>query len=158
MAKRLNRTLVEKARCMLITSKLDNSLCGAAVTAANYLRNLSPCAALDGKSRYKMIYNKKPKISHLRVFSYVAFTFKLYNKDDKCSSFAKKDCILIGYGEKEGIYWILDKNTNKAFRSRDVQFNEHIENSAIETEFEISRNEDQNFLKKSKMKEIYKKI
>ena len=56
------------------------------------------------------------------------------------------------------IYWILDKNTNKAFRSRDVQFNEHIENSAEETEFEISRIEDQNFLKKSKMKEIYKKI
>ena len=57
-AERLNRTLVEKARCMLITSKLDNNLWGAAVTAANYLRNLSPCAALDGKSSYEEIYNK----------------------------------------------------------------------------------------------------
>ena len=99
------------------------------------MRNLSPCAALDGKSPYEEIYNKKPKISHLRVFGCVAYPLKLKNKDDKFAYIAKKDCILIGYGEKEGIYWILDKNTNKAFRSRDVQFNEHIENSAEETEF-----------------------
>ena len=52
-AVRLNRTLVEKARCMLITSKLDNNSWGAAVTAENYLRNLSPCAALGGKSPYE---------------------------------------------------------------------------------------------------------
>ena len=54
---------------------------------------------------------------------------------------------MIGYGEKKGIYCILHKNTIKAFRSRDVQFNEHIKKSAEETEFKISRNENQNSLK-----------
>ena len=38
-AERLNRTLVEKARCMLITAGLDNSLWVAATNTANYLRN-----------------------------------------------------------------------------------------------------------------------
>jgi hypothetical protein len=31
---------------------------------------------------------------------------------------------MVGYGEKEGIYWIYDNRNHKLFRSRDVQFNE----------------------------------
>ena len=37
-------------------------------------------------------------------------------EDDKFASIAKKDCILIGYGEKEGIYWILEKILIKLFK------------------------------------------
>jgi hypothetical protein len=32
---------------------------------------------------------------------------------------------MAGYGEKEGIYWIYNKETKKMFRSRDVKFNEN---------------------------------
>jgi hypothetical protein len=28
-------------------------------------------------------------------------------------------------GEKEGIYWVLDKSNKKAFKSRDIKFNEN---------------------------------
>ncbi|CAF0879208.1 unnamed protein product [Brachionus calyciflorus] len=47
-AERLNRTLIEKARCMLIASNTSLSLCSAAVDTANYIRNRSPSAALNG--------------------------------------------------------------------------------------------------------------
>ncbi|CAF0996295.1 unnamed protein product [Brachionus calyciflorus] len=32
---------------------------------------------------------------------------------------------MIGYGESEGVYWIYDKENQKAFRSRDIKFNEN---------------------------------
>ena len=108
---------------MLITAKLDNNLWGEAVTAANYLRNSLPCAALDGKSRYEEIYNKETKISHRKVFGCVANPLKLNNKDDKFASISKKNCILIGYGEKERIYWILKIFTKKTITIKREEIN-----------------------------------
>ena len=60
-AERLNRTLLEKARCMLISAKLDYSMWTAAVNTANYLRNLSPSSCLDGKSPYEAFHKRLPK-------------------------------------------------------------------------------------------------
>ena len=37
---------------------------------------------------------------------------------------AKQNCIMIRYCDKAGIYWILEKETQKIFKSRDVRFNE----------------------------------
>ena len=54
-AERLNRTLIEKARCMLITANCHISLWGAAIQTANYLRNLSPSSALNSKSPYEAL-------------------------------------------------------------------------------------------------------
>jgi len=135
-AERLNRTLVEKARCMLITAGLNNNLWGAAIVTANYLRNLSPSAPLNNKSPYEVYYGKLPKISHLKIFGCKAYPLDLDKNKDKFAPRSKKNCILIGYGEKEGIYWILDKKTNKAFRSRDVKFDEDLDEIA---EIEISQ-------------------
>ena len=113
---RLNRALVEKAWCMLITAELDNSLGSAAVIAANYLRNISPSSVLSNKSPYEVMYGKLPKISHLRIFGCKAYPMKLNNKDDNFEAVAKRNCIMMGYGDKEGIYWILDRNSSKVFR------------------------------------------
>ena len=123
-AERLNRTLIEKARCMLIAAKLRKNLWGAAITTANYLRNISPSSNLDGKSPYEVSFNKLPKINHLRIFGCEAYPLNLKDRG-KFEAVAESNCIFIGYGEKEGIYWLLDQNKNKAFRSRDLKFNEN---------------------------------
>ena len=123
-AERLNRTLVEKARCMIISSNVDLSLWSAAIDTANYLRNRSPSSLLNGMTPYEALYNKKPKIKHLIIFGSDAYPLELTNKRDKFEPTAKSNCIMIGYGNKEGIYWIFDKINRKAFRSRDVKFNE----------------------------------
>ncbi|CAF0879189.1 unnamed protein product [Brachionus calyciflorus] len=49
---------------------------------------------------------------------------------------------MIGYGESEGIYWIYDKKNHKAFRSRDIRYNENkiLDNEGQETnELNLSR-------------------
>jgi hypothetical protein len=112
---------------MLITAHLDNNLWGAAILTANYLRNISPSSVLNNKSPYEALHKKLPSIAHLRVFGCKAYPLKVNNKGDKFDEVARNNCILIGYGDKEGIYWILDQETNKAFRSRDVKFNEIFE-------------------------------
>ena len=123
-AERFNRTLVEKSRCMLLTSEANINLWGAAINTANYLRNISPSAVLNGKSPYEVFFKKLPNLKHLKIFGCDAYPLKLNEHGDKFAATAKKNCIMIGYGDKEGIYWILDKETRKIFKSRDVRFNE----------------------------------
>ncbi|CAM8944159.1 unnamed protein product [Rhodiola kirilowii] len=53
-AERMNRTLLEKARCMLISAGLKPSMWGEAVITASYLINRSPCSALDFKTPQEM--------------------------------------------------------------------------------------------------------
>ena len=70
------------------------------------------------------MFNKLPKINHLRIFRSEAYPLDLNKKGDKFEPAAKRNYILIGYGDKEGIYWLLNKSTSKVFRSRDVKLNE----------------------------------
>ena len=45
--------------------------------AGNLLGNHSPTKALDGKTPYEAWHGRKPVVSHLCVFSYLAFTKEL---------------------------------------------------------------------------------
>ena len=81
-------------------------------------------AVLDGVTPYEKFYNTYPKLSHLKLFGCEAYPLDLGTQKCKFEARAKKNCILIGYGEKEGIYWIYDKYNKQIFKSRDVQFNE----------------------------------
>ena len=47
-AERLNRTLFEKPRCIMITDKTSPYLWTTAIETANKLRNRSPSSVLDG--------------------------------------------------------------------------------------------------------------
>jgi hypothetical protein len=65
---RLNRTLVERARVMLLGSGLDPKLYwGYAVEYANWLRNRSPYAP-TGITPYEGLMGEKPDISKAHVF------------------------------------------------------------------------------------------
>ena len=62
VAERLNRTLVEKTRAMLLESNLPKSLWGYAILHANYIKNcMHTCSLLD-KTPYEMVYSKKPNL------------------------------------------------------------------------------------------------
>lgn len=61
VAERMNRTLTEKARTMIITSGLDKSFWGEAVLTVTYLINILPTSSLQiNKTPYEMWHNKKP--------------------------------------------------------------------------------------------------
>jgi hypothetical protein len=124
-AERLNRTIITKARCMMISLNVSLHLWTAAVDTANYIRNRSPSTVLNGQTPYEALFKKLPNINHLKIFGCAAYPLNNDKQRDKFHPTAFKNCIMAGYGETEGIYWIYNKETKKMFRSRDVKFNEN---------------------------------
>ena len=66
ISERLNRTLLERTRALLHSSKLPKNLWGEAINHAVWLKNRTPTRALpDGKTPYEMLYEKKPNLRNL---------------------------------------------------------------------------------------------
>jgi hypothetical protein len=119
----MNKTLMEKERCMLSGAGLGHEFWAEAVGIACYLVNRSPSSVLYEKNPHKVWTGKKPSLTHLRVFHYDAHVH--VPKENK-SKQDKKDekCIFIGY--KDGIkgYKILNPKTKKVVYRQDVVFRE----------------------------------
>ena len=73
LAERMNRTILEKAKCMCVHAGLPYSLWAEAASTATYIYNRLPNAPLKGKSPHELWYGRKPDLSHLKVFSCVAY-------------------------------------------------------------------------------------
>jgi hypothetical protein len=82
---------------------------GEAVVMAGYILNHSPTKALNGRTSYEAWHGRKPTVSHLRVFSCLAFAKELGNigKLDDSST----PGVFIGYAEGSKAYHILDPGT-----------------------------------------------
>ncbi|GJY91293.1 retrovirus-related pol polyprotein from transposon TNT 1-94 [Tanacetum coccineum] len=68
IVKRRNRTLVEAARTRLIFSKAPLFLWAEAVATACYTKNRSLIHTLHDKTPYKLVHDKKPDLTFLRIF------------------------------------------------------------------------------------------
>ena len=121
LTERMNKTLLERVRCMLIHIRLSKSFWGEAVTTAAYVINRSPSAAIGFKTRYEMSHGHKPSLEHLRVFGCIAYT---HVKQGKLEPRAKR-CLFIGYpkGVKGYKLWALEEGLPRTLVSRDVTFN-----------------------------------
>ena len=92
------------------------------------------------------MFKKLPSLSHLKVFGYRAYPLILNKKRDKFEPTSQADCVLAGYDERKGIYWIYNRSKRSMFRSRDVKFNEQLfvtkenKSEVIEEEFNNSTN------------------
>jgi hypothetical protein len=112
-AESLNRTLIEKARCMMIAANIPQYLWTAAVETANYLRNRSPSSILLNKTPYENYPKVLPNLSHLRMFGCEAYLLDLNNSASKFEERAMKNCTMIGYGKSESIIGYLIKPIRK---------------------------------------------
>ena len=97
VAERLNRTLVEMIRTMLVESNLDQRFWGEALSTAVYLRNRSPTKAVEGKTPFEALYGKKPNVEHLRAFGCASYPLIMKDERKKLDPVAKR-CVLVGYG------------------------------------------------------------
>ncbi|WVZ12067.1 hypothetical protein V8G54_016597 [Vigna mungo] len=134
LAERMNRTILERVRCMLLGSGLSKAFWGEAANTAVYLINRSPSSALNFKTPMEVWSGRPTDYSHLRVFGSLAFA---HVRGDKLDSRAAK-CIFLGYAEGVKGYrlWRLD-SPSKLIISMDVIFDEtrmamHPENSGSE--------------------------
>ncbi|KAA0040427.1 Retrovirus-related Pol polyprotein from transposon TNT 1-94 [Cucumis melo var. makuwa] len=121
IAKRLNRTLVERVRCLLTESQLPQSFWGEALNTVIHVLNLTPCVPLGSEVPNRIWSGKDISYSHLRVFGCKAFVH--VPKDERSKLDAKtKPCVFLGYGQDEFGYRVYHRVKKKLIRSRDVVF------------------------------------
>lgn len=120
VAERMNRTLTEMARTLVTSAKLEKSFWGEAILTSTYLTNRLPTKALANKTPYEKWHNRKPKISHLKVFGSTAYVHVKVHK----AKFDEKSfkAILVGYDQNG--YKLFDVENNKFVIARDVVFDE----------------------------------
>ena len=123
VAKRMNKTLMERARSMLNGAGLGQEFWAEAVEATCYLVNRSPSSTLEDKTPQEVWTSKKPSLSHLMVFGCDAYVHVPKGKRTKLDSKSEK-CIFIRY--KDGLkgYKLWNPVIRKVVYSRDVLFRE----------------------------------
>lgn len=123
VAERMNRTLVEATRSMLVNSSLPYSFWAEALSTATYLRNRSPTKVVTGMTPYEGWTGERPRVDGLRVFGCQAFVHIPKDERKKLDSKSKK-CVFVGYGATTKGYRLYDPLRKKIIHSRDVIFNE----------------------------------
>lgn len=120
-AERMNRTLVERARCMLLNANLPKQYWGEALTTAAYIINRSPTRTLSFKTPEEMWSGQKPNVSHLRTFGCEAMVHLPKEKRKKWDSKAHK-MIFVGYCENTKGYRFIIPTSKNIIKSRDAVF------------------------------------
>lgn len=95
LAERMNRTLLERVRCMLIHAGLPKTFLGEALSTACYLVNRCPSSAVGFKTPVELWSGTPADYRNLRVFGCLAFA---HFRQDKLDARALK-CIFIDYPE-----------------------------------------------------------
>ncbi|KAG2870398.1 hypothetical protein PC114_g27393 [Phytophthora cactorum] len=126
VAERMNRTLVECARCMLEHAGLSKSYWGEAVMTATFLRNRCPTRAIThDKSPHQVWTGKKPLLANLKVFGCHAYVHVPKEKRSKFDSKSVR-CRFVGYSEHEKAYRFEELESGRVLISRDAQFMEDV--------------------------------
>lgn len=119
MSERNNRTIVEKAKCLLFDAKLDKRFWAEAVSTAVYLKNRSIASGLNDKTPYEMWHEKKPILSHIRIFGSPVMVHIPKERRTKWDKKARQH-ILIGYSEHVKGYRVYNFLKNQVTTSRVV--------------------------------------
>nr|GEU59320.1 retrovirus-related Pol polyprotein from transposon TNT 1-94 [Tanacetum cinerariifolium] len=124
LAERMNRTLMDKVRCLLIQSGFPKTLRVEATCTAAYLINRSPSTAIEKKTPMEMWSGHPSDYGMLRTFGCVAY---LHVQQGKLEPRAVK-CVLLGYPEGVKGYRLyrLDNESPKIVTSMNVVFNESV--------------------------------
>jgi transposase InsO family protein len=122
---RLNRTLQEKARCLLAASGLSSEHWGEALLTSNYVRNMSPVKHLS-KTPFEMMHGKAPNVSHLRIFG--SKCFLLLPKSKRGGKFepVSAEGIFVGYDGLSKNYKVLVDGKIDVYCREYVKFSEHV--------------------------------
>lgn len=120
---RINRTILNKVRCLLANANLPKSLWGEACLTAVNLYNRTPHAALNYKTPFEMKNNQKPNISSIRTFGSICFYKNKGNHITKLDKRAIKG-VLVGFNHP--LYKVYSLETKRCLWVRDIKI---IENS-----------------------------
>ncbi|GKD82453.1 gag-pol polyprotein, partial [Tanacetum coccineum] len=123
VAKRMSRTLLERARAMLATVSLGKLFWAKAVNTACYVINRSPSTAVELKTPMEMWTGKPVNYSDLHIFGSPVYV--MYNSQETTKLDPKsKKCLFLGYVDGVKGYRLWDPTAHKVVVSRDVVFME----------------------------------
>ncbi|KAK8930635.1 hypothetical protein KSP39_PZI017057 [Platanthera zijinensis] len=123
VVERRNRSIIEMARCMMNEKNLPHGYWGEAVNSAVYLLNRAPTRALINSTPYEQWHNRKPDVSHLKVFGSLVYLLIPTQQRNKLESKGEK-IILVGYSEESKAYRLYNPITCKLLIARDVIIDE----------------------------------
>ncbi|KAH9716149.1 Integrase catalytic domain-containing protein [Citrus sinensis] len=118
LAERMNRTLMDKVRCMLVQAKLPKGLWAETLLTASYLVNLSPSAALDFKTPFEIWHGKPASYVNLKVFGCPAYAH--------CTDLEPPRCIIsrdVAFNEKA----ILEVRKEAGLKTQKPQVQDNIQ-------------------------------
>ncbi|KAJ1530288.1 hypothetical protein ONE63_005209 [Megalurothrips usitatus] len=131
VSERMNRTLLDKARTMLLDAGLDQRYWAEAVSTSVYLRNRLETAPLPGTTPEEAWSGKPVDVSHLRIFGCDAYAHIPKEKRGKLDPKAER-YIFPGYCEKSKAYRLGSvSNPTKTIKARDVRFIEDTEGQDV---------------------------
>jgi hypothetical protein len=98
-AERLNKTIIEMARCLMITVGLGHEYWQYAATIANFIRNRTPTILNKGTMlSFEAMWGHKPNLHNLPLFGCKSQVHVLDTLRRKLNP-KMKDCIFLGYAE-----------------------------------------------------------
>lgn len=123
-AERMNRTLLESARCLLFQAKLPHRFWAEAVNTANYIRNRLPCKSLSGKTPHELWTGSAPDVSEMKTFGSRVY---FLDRDPGRSKLDQRgrEGIFLGYDDASKGYRVYSLDKKKVLISRDVKFFEN---------------------------------
>ncbi|RCU35080.1 transposase, partial [Acinetobacter baumannii] len=147
VVERKNRTLVEMARSMLNEKNLPKYLWAEAINTACYITNRALIRPILLKTPYELWKDKKPNLSHVKVFGCKCF---ILNTKDHLEKFDSKadEGIFLGYSSDGKSFRIFNKKSLMVEESVHVMFNENPESNR---KSEHTNHDDDVFSKLEKM-------
>ena len=124
-AERINRTLLDKVRFMLIESGMQKKFWGEAIVTAAYIHNRSPKKSLDHKTPEEIWTGTKPDLSNLRMFGCKADMYVPEQKRSKMD-LKMKECFMLGYCLNQKGYRLWEPTRQQVLTARDVVFFERV--------------------------------
>ena len=90
-----------------------------------YVQNRCPHQALDSKTLEEVFTDKKPDVSHFRIFGSPIYFHVPKEKRSKLDAFGKKGTF-VGYGETSKAHRIYVPSQREVELNHDVTFNENV--------------------------------
>lgn len=116
-----NRDLLEKTRAIMLQMNVPKSFWSYGVLTATYLVNRLASRMLDFKSPLEVLQEKRPDISHLKVFGCTCFVHLQVIHRDKLDPRDVK-YVFLGYSQTQKGYICYDVAAQKLYVTRDVRF------------------------------------
>ena len=116
----MNCALLEKARCLRLTSGLAKEFWAEALSTAVHIVNRISCSAINNKIPEEVWKGKSIDLNYLRVFGSSVY---VHDPGDKLEPRAFKG-VLLGYMDGVKGYRVWNPKTKKARVSRHVTFDE----------------------------------